>query len=82
MGKKRVYSVFFTVHEAQNLVTEKGQPVDPLVVVRCCGREYRTEVKYAKSNVVSWDESHAWTDLSLTEEVRAHTPLYLQSIYL
>nr|CEL66850.1 TPA: heat shock protein DNAJ pfj4, putative [Neospora caninum Liverpool] len=68
MGKTKIYSVGFTVHEAQNLVTEKGQPVDPLVVVRCCGREYRTEVKYAKSNVVSWDESHAWTDLCLTDE--------------
>ncbi|EPR62810.1 putative heat shock protein DNAJ pfj4 [Toxoplasma gondii TgCatPRC2] len=68
MGKTKIYSVGFTVHEAQTLVTEKGQPVDPLVVVRCCGREYRTEIKYAKSNVVSWDESHTWTDLCLTDE--------------
>ncbi|PFH33328.1 putative heat shock protein DNAJ pfj4 [Besnoitia besnoiti] len=68
MGKTKIYSVGFTVHEAQSLITDKGQPVDPLVVVRCCGHEYRTEVKYAKSNVVSWDESHAWTDLCLTDE--------------
>ncbi|KAL8453904.1 hypothetical protein Emed_000615 [Eimeria media] len=62
------YSVGFTIHEALNLVREKGRPIDPLVVVRCCGREYRSDIKFSKANVVSWDESHTWTDLELTNE--------------
>ncbi|KAL8432549.1 hypothetical protein ACSSS7_004546 [Eimeria intestinalis] len=62
------YSVGFTIHEALNLVREKGRPIDPLVVVRCCGREYRSDIKFSKANVVSWDESHTWTDLELTSE--------------
>lgn len=67
--KKKSYSVGFTIHEALNLVTENSRPIDPLVVVRCCGREYRSEIKFSKANVVSWDESFAWTDLVLDEEV-------------
>lgn len=66
---KKCFSVGFTIHEALNLVREKGRPIDPLVVVRCCGREYRSEIKFSKANVVSWDESYTWTDLELTSDV-------------
>ena len=66
---KKRFSVGFTIHEALNLVRERGRPIDPLVVVRCCGREYRSDIKFAKANVVSWDESHTWTDLELSSEV-------------
>ncbi|CDJ42504.1 C2 domain-containing protein, putative [Eimeria tenella] len=65
---KKQFSVGFTIHEALNLVRERGRPIDPLVVVRCCGREYRSEIKFAKVNVVSWDESHTWTDIELTSD--------------
>ncbi|CDI81794.1 C2 domain-containing protein, putative [Eimeria acervulina] len=65
---KKRFSVGFTIHEALNLVRERGRPIDPLVVVRCCGREYRSDIKFAKANVVSWDESHTWTDLELSSE--------------
>lgn len=66
---RKCYSVGFTIHEALNLVREKGRPIDPLVVVRCCGREYRSDIKLSKANVVSWDESHTWTDLELSNDV-------------
>ncbi|OEH76777.1 c2 domain-containing protein [Cyclospora cayetanensis] len=65
---KKPFSVGFTIHEALNLVREKGKPIDPLVVVRCCGREYRSDIKLSKANVVSWDESHTWTDLELSSD--------------
>ncbi|KAF8822684.1 putative heat shock protein DnaJ pfj4 [Cardiosporidium cionae] len=62
------YSVGFTIHEAQGLRPRRGHVLDPLVVVRCCGKEYRTEIKHGKINLVSWDESYTWTDIALTEQ--------------
>ncbi|CEM22521.1 unnamed protein product [Vitrella brassicaformis CCMP3155] len=61
------YAVGFTVHDAEGLVTKRGT-IDPLVVVRCCGREYRTEVKRGKASVVSWDEKFIWSHMPLTRE--------------
>lgn len=78
---KKQFSVGFTIHEALNLVRERGRPIDPLVVVRCCGREYRSEIKFAKVNVVSWDESHTWTDIELTSDVSLHKTTRLKTLY-
>lgn len=68
MSSSTNYTVGFTIHEAKSLVTKGGTPVDPLVVVRCCGREYSTAIKRGKAGVVSWDESCIWSDIVLKKQ--------------
>ncbi|KAH7648876.1 hypothetical protein FG379_002346 [Cryptosporidium bovis] len=65
--KRSKYIVGFTIHAGKGFVTPNQNPINPLVVVRCCGREYRTKVKYNKLIATQWDESHSWTDIFLTD---------------
>lgn len=62
------YVVGFTVHEARGLRGSDGQSVDPLIVVRAAGHEYKTAVKHGKSKRAIWEESYIWNDLKLTED--------------
>ncbi|KAF7457942.1 putative heat shock protein DNAJ pfj4 [Cryptosporidium felis] len=61
------YIVGFTVHAGKGFITPSQTPINPLVVVRCCGREYRTKIKYNKLIATQWDESHSWNDIFLTD---------------
>ncbi|KAH8741035.1 heat shock protein DNAJ pfj4 [Cryptosporidium ryanae] len=65
--KRSKYIVGFTVHAGKGFITPNQNPINPLVVVKCCGREYRTKVKYNKLIATQWDESHSWTDIFLTD---------------
>ncbi|OII71599.1 C2 domain-containing protein [Cryptosporidium andersoni] len=69
MERRKVskYVVGFTIHSGKAFVTPNQAPIDPLVVVRCSGREFRTKVKYKKLAVAQWDETFAWNDLILTD---------------
>lgn len=64
---KSCYVVGFTVHEAKDLAKD-GNAVDPLVVVRCLGREYKTDLKRGKLAHVKFEESFIWSDISLTDD--------------
>lgn len=63
---KHKFVVGFTVHEAKEL-SRDGQAIDPLVVVRCLGHEYKTELKRGKLQHAKWEESYIWSDVWLTE---------------
>ncbi|XP_053992011.1 uncharacterized protein LOC128883542 isoform X2 [Hylaeus volcanicus] len=65
------FTIGFTVHDAKSLVTKGGNPVDPLVVVRCGSNEFCTEIKRGKTGVVSWDQSHIWSDITLSSHAWA-----------
>ncbi|KAJ1614023.1 ferlin-like protein [Cryptosporidium canis] len=61
------YIVGFTIHAGKGFITPNQSPINPLVVVKCCGREYRTQIKYNKLIATQWDESYSWNDLFLTD---------------
>lgn len=61
------YIVGFTIHAGKGFITPNQTPINPLVVVKCCGREYRTQIKYNKLIATQWDESHSWNDIFLTD---------------
>ncbi|EAK88767.1 hypothetical protein [Cryptosporidium parvum Iowa II] len=61
------YVVGFTIHAGKGFITPNQSPINPLVVVRCCGREYRSKIKYNKLIATQWDESHSWNDIFLTD---------------
>ncbi|ORM40784.1 uncharacterized protein BXIN_2338 [Babesia sp. Xinjiang] len=61
------YSVSCTVHEAVLPQQSGGNPVDPLVVMRCFGSERMTSVKNSKTTVACWDESFHWFNVELPE---------------
>ena len=62
------YVLGFTVHDARGLVTPDGNPCDPYVVVRCCGREWSTDIKENKKEIVTYNQSFTWPDLQLYPE--------------
>lgn len=66
-GGKQGYVVGFTVHEAKDLARD-GVAIDPLVVVRTLGREYKTDLKRNKMAYVKFEESFIWSDIQLTED--------------
>lgn len=59
------YNVGFTVHEALFPSVMVGEPIDPLVVVRCFDNEYITATKTSKTIMASWDEGCNWNNLEL-----------------
>ncbi|SBS88629.1 ferlin, putative [Plasmodium malariae] len=63
----RTISVGFTIYEAQKLEVDDKTLLDPLVVVRCCNKEYVTKKKKKKYNAVNWEESHIWDRIILSE---------------
>lgn len=67
MAERQKYVIGFTVHDAKDLSLD-GVAIDPLVVVRAGGREYKTELKKGKLQHAKWEESHIWSDVCLTEE--------------
>ena len=63
---KKKYVCGFTVHDAKEL-SQDGSAVDPLVVVRCLGKEYKTAMKSGKIQHCKFEESYIWNDLFITE---------------
>ncbi|CAJ1448812.1 unnamed protein product [Effrenium voratum] len=63
---KKKYVCGFTVHDAKEL-SQDGTAVDPLVVVRCLGKEYKTAMKSGKIQHCKFEESYIWNDLFITE---------------
>eukprot|EP00929_Paragymnodinium_shiwhaense_P115403 TRINITY_DN8424_c0_g1_i1.p1 TRINITY_DN8424_c0_g1~~TRINITY_DN8424_c0_g1_i1.p1 ORF type:complete len:1795 (-),score=350.07 TRINITY_DN8424_c0_g1_i1:408-5792(-) len=66
-SKRRKYVVGFTVHEAKGL-SKSGTAVDPLVVVRALGREFKTSKKTGKLQHVKFEEGDIWNDLKLNAD--------------
>ena len=62
------YVLGFTIYDARGLVTTDNAPVDPYVVVRCCGKEFQTEIKEQRKEIVTWNTSCNWADIQLYEE--------------
>lgn len=63
---KRKYVAGFKVHDAKELSSD-GTALDPLVVVRCLGREYKTALKTGKVQHSKWEESYIWNDIHISE---------------
>jgi hypothetical protein len=66
--EKEDYCVGFTVHEARDLVSQDGNVIDPLVIVRCSGNEWMSEVKFGKLAHVAWESGMIWSDIQLYPE--------------
>ncbi|EZG66938.1 putative ferlin [Gregarina niphandrodes] len=62
------YNVSFTIKDVNNMVSPDGGVINPLVVVRCAGQEYRTEIKYEKLGLVNFDEAHSWPNLVMPQQ--------------
>ena len=62
------YVLGFTVHDARGLVTSDGNPVDPYVVVECCGQSFSTEIKENKKEIVTFNQSMTWPEITLYPE--------------
>uniref|UniRef100_A0A0G4IDD3 C2 domain-containing protein n=1 Tax=Chromera velia CCMP2878 TaxID=1169474 RepID=A0A0G4IDD3_9ALVE len=62
------YTIGFTVHEARYLKSPDNNSMDVFVIVRCCGREYKTKVKQDVTDIASFAEASLWTDIYLYED--------------
>lgn len=64
---RRKIVVGFTVHEAKEL-NKDGVAIDPLVIVRAAGREFKTQMKTGKIQHAKFEEGHIWNDMYLTDD--------------
>jgi hypothetical protein len=62
------YVLSFTIFDARGLVTLDGNPVDPYVEVRCCGKTWQSETMLERSTIVTWNQNHIWNDIRLYKE--------------
>jgi len=64
----QTYVLGFTIIGAKSLQTEDGTPCDPFVVVECCNKIHKTQVKLQLMTIVSWDEDVIWPSIELFPE--------------
>lgn len=64
-SSRQKYVIGFTVHEAKQL-SLTGSSVDPLVVVRAAGLEFKTQMKRDKVAHAKFEESYIWSDVMFT----------------
>jgi hypothetical protein len=65
---KETYVLSFTIFDARGLVTLDGNPVDPYVEVRCCGKTWYSEQMEEKITIATWNQNHIWNDIRLYKE--------------
>lgn len=65
-SRRKKYVIGFTVHYGKDLARD-GAAIDPLVVVRAFGREYKTQLKQNKLQHVKWEETFIWSDVWVTD---------------
>ncbi|KAF8820799.1 hypothetical protein IE077_002805, partial [Cardiosporidium cionae] len=59
------YCVAFSLHEVRDVKSFMGNPTSLVVAVRCCGQEYKSQVKRDKIHSATWKEHHAWPELKV-----------------